>query len=59
MTKDLNRLICNINYNYINLPSRVDFLDGSKVLYTYDANGTKLRTDKKSPTSTGVRWANI
>ena len=27
------------------MPSRVDFLDGSKVLYTYDANGTKLRTD--------------
>ncbi len=25
--------------------SRVEFLDGSKVLYTYDANGTKLRTD--------------
>ena len=59
MTKDLNRQICNIDYNYINLPSRVDFLYGSKVLYTYDANGTKLRTDKKSPTSTDVRWANI
>ncbi len=41
----LNRQICNIDYNYINLPNRVDFLDGSKVLYTYDANGTKLRTD--------------
>jgi len=27
------------------LPCRVDFLDGSKVLYTYDANGTKLRID--------------
>ena len=40
MTKDLNRQFCNIEYNYINLPSRVDFLDGSKVLYTYDANGT-------------------
>ena len=28
-------------FDYINH----DFLDGSKVLYTYDANGTKLRTD--------------
>ena len=37
MTKDLNHGICNIEYNCINLPSRVDFLDGSKVLYTYDA----------------------
>ena len=45
ITKDLNRQICNIEYNYLNLPCRVDFLDGSKVLYTYDANGTKLRID--------------
>jgi RHS repeat-associated protein len=45
MTKDLNHGICNIEYNCINLPSRVDFLDGSRVLYTYDAKGTKLRTD--------------
>ena len=45
MTKDLNHGICNIEYNCINLPSRVEFIDGSKVLYTYDANGTKLRTD--------------
>ena len=45
MTKDLNHGICNIEYNYLNLPSRVEFLDGSRVLYTYDAKGTKLRTD--------------
>ena len=45
MTKDLNHGICNIEYNCINLPSRVEFIDGSKVLYTYDAKGTKLRTD--------------
>ena len=45
MTKDLNHGICNIEYNCINLPSRVEFLDGSRVLYTYDAKGTKLRTD--------------
>ena len=25
--------------------NRVEFLDGSKVLYTYDAKGTKLRTE--------------
>jgi hypothetical protein len=27
------------------MPSRVDFLDRSKVLYTYNVQGTKLRTD--------------
>ena len=27
------------------MPSRVEFIDGSKVLYTYDAKGTKLRTN--------------
>jgi hypothetical protein len=32
MTKDLNHGICNIEYNCINLPSRVEFLDGSKVI---------------------------
>jgi len=45
MTKDLNHEICNIEFICINLPSRVEFLDGSRVLYTYDAKGTKLRTD--------------
>ncbi len=44
-TKDLNRGICGIEYNCLNLPSRVDFTDGSRVTYTYDGGGRKLRTD--------------
>ena len=45
LTMDLNREICSISYNCLNLPQRVDFQDGSYVLYTYNAGGEKLRTD--------------
>ncbi len=45
LTKDLNRGICCIGYNCLNLPSRVDFSDGSRITYTYDGGGRKLRTD--------------
>lgn len=43
MTKDLNRQICNIEYNYLNLPTRILFADGSENRYVYDANGVKLQ----------------
>ena len=43
LTKDLNRNISNIEYNYLNLPSKVTFSDGSTITYTYAADGTKLR----------------
>ena len=39
MKKDLNRGICGIVYNCLNLPSRVDFTDGSRITYTYDGGG--------------------
>ena len=45
LTKDLNRGICGIEYNCLNLPSGVDFTDGSRITYTYDGGGRKLRTD--------------
>ena len=45
LTKDLNRGICGIRYNCLNLPSGVDFTDGSRITYTYDGGGRKLRTD--------------
>ena len=45
LTKDLNRGICGIVYNCLNLPSGVDFTDGSRITYTYDGGGRKLRTD--------------
>lgn len=45
LTMDLNREICSIAYNCLNLPQRIDYQDGSYVLYTYNAGGHKLRTD--------------
>ena len=47
LTKDLNKGIVDIQYNCLNLPSKVTFGDGSTVAYTYAADGTKLRTVHK------------
>lgn len=44
LTKDLNKNIVDIQYNYLNLPCRIEFADGNNISYLYDANGTKLRT---------------
>ena len=44
LTKDLNKGISEIQYNCLNLPSKVTFTDGSTIEYTYAADGTKLRT---------------
>ena len=44
LTKDLNKKIIGIQYNYLNLPCRVEFENGNSISYLYDANGTKLRT---------------
>ena len=43
MTQDLNKEITNIDYNYLNLPERVDFENGNAITYLYDAAGIKLR----------------
>lgn len=44
LTKDLNKKIADIQYNVLNLPSRILFQDGNSIAYLYDANGAKLRT---------------
>ena len=44
LTKDSNKGITNIAYNSLNLPSTVTFTDGSTIVYSYAADGTKLRT---------------
>ena len=44
LTKDLNRNISGIQYNFLNLPGKVTFGDGSTIEYVYAADGTKLRT---------------
>ena len=40
----LNKNITAIQYNYLNLPSKITFGDGSTIVYLYGADGTKLRT---------------
>ena len=47
LTKDLNKGISGITYNFLNLPNVVTFSDGSTITYTYGADGTKLRTVHK------------
>ena len=44
LTKDSNKNISSIAYNCLNLPSNVTFSDGSTIVYSYAADGTKLRT---------------
>ena len=39
----MNKKIAGIQYNYLNLPDRIEFEDGSSISYLYDAAGTKLR----------------
>jgi len=43
LISDSNKNITNIEYNYLDLVERVTFSDGSKIEFTYDANGTKLQ----------------
>ena len=45
MVSDADRQITRISYDRQNLPRRTDYLDGSHVDYTYDADGVKLRVD--------------
>ena len=48
LTQDLNRNIKDIQYNFLNLPKRMEFGDGSTTEYLYDAEGRKLRTVHKA-----------
>ena len=52
LTKDLNKNITGIQYNCLNLPSKVTFKDGSTITYLYAADGTKLRTVHKIGSTT-------
>ncbi|WP_366049822.1 hypothetical protein [uncultured Bacteroides sp.] len=52
LTKDLNKGITNLSYNYLNLPNVVTFSDGSTITYTYGADGTKLRIVHKIGSTT-------
>ncbi|GCB37849.1 RHS repeat domain-containing protein [Bacteroides faecalis] len=52
LTKDLNKNISSIGYNFLNLPNQVIFAGGNSVLYEYAADGTKLRTVHKTGATT-------
>ena len=49
---DLNRNITSIQYNCLNLPSKVTFGNGNTITYLYAADGTKLRTVHKTGSTT-------
>lgn len=42
LIKDDNKSITNISYNYLNLPSEINFGPNAKINYVYDASGRKL-----------------
>lgn len=44
LTQDLNKNITGIQYNCLDLPSRIRFGNGNTISYLYTADGTKLRT---------------
>ncbi|MEP0418080.1 MAG: DUF6443 domain-containing protein [Cyclobacteriaceae bacterium] len=43
MSKDMNKSITDVEYNYMNMPTKVKFLNGDSLVYTYNAGGVKLR----------------
>ena len=40
----MSEKLADIQYNFINLPSRIEFENGHVISYLYDADGIKLRT---------------
>jgi RHS repeat-associated protein len=45
MTRDRNKKIWKIKYNVLNLPERIEYMDGHIVLYTYASDGRKLKVE--------------
>ena len=45
VTKDLNKSILSIEYNPLNLPFRIKFSNGNSIIYTYSADGCKLKAE--------------
>jgi hypothetical protein len=48
MIEDKNKAIV-ITYNYLNLPSKVEYEDGRTIEYVYGTDGTKRRMTVKDP----------
>jgi len=51
LTKDLNKKISSIKYNFLNLPSSITYSTGKSATYIYDASGMKLQTSYKASSS--------
>ncbi len=51
MIEDLNKGLTSIEYNHLNLPTTIDFEDGSQIKFTYSASGIKI--SKELINSTG------
>lgn len=56
LTKDLNKNITDIQYDFLNLPDTVTFSDGSTISYLYSADGVKLRTIHKIGSTTTTTY---
>jgi len=52
MVKDRNKKILSIKYNHLNLPTTINFENGSIINYIYNALGVKLAKKATSVTST-------
>jgi RHS repeat-associated protein len=42
VTADQNKGISSVGYNFLGKPTQINFIDGRKIDYVYDASGTKL-----------------
>lgn len=45
MTRDRNKKIWTITYNVLNLPERIEYMDGHIARYTYASDGRKLKVE--------------
>ncbi|WP_306308329.1 JAB-like toxin 1 domain-containing protein [Bacteroides faecalis] len=52
LTKDLNKKITTIQYNCLDLPSKIQFESGNSINYLYLADGTKFRTTHETGSNT-------
>lgn len=43
LTKDINKNVADIHYNFLNQPDSITFTGKGKIIYRYDAAGTKLQ----------------
>jgi RHS repeat-associated protein len=51
LTSNTNKQITGISYNHMNLPTLIQFSNGNKIEYFYDATGTRLRKKMTKVTS--------